>query len=98
MRSKRWDREAHVSGKRHDSRNLDGPQAKSVVAEVLLNAIGQRIALRASEHALKVLHHAWIGIHGSERLPVSSSPLPETKSGRQCFTGRSHFHARHGAE
>src|SRR4029077_4066889 len=55
MRSKRRDREARESCKRYDARNLDGPQTKAVVSEVLFNAIDQTIALFASEHALKVL-------------------------------------------
>jgi len=91
MRLKRRNREAHEPCKRYDTRNLDGPQTKAVVIEVPFNAIDQSIALVASEHAMKVLHDAWVGIHGGEHSAICGNPSPEKQPARSHLTRPRHF-------
>jgi hypothetical protein len=46
-----------------DTRNLDGPQAKAVVAEMLLDPVDHGVALGPAERAAEEFHDPCVGIH-----------------------------------
>jgi hypothetical protein len=79
---------AGEADKRGYIRDLDRPQAKAVLGEMLRDTIDHRVALNATETTAKEFHDARIGIHRSERFPILVAPWAQTEARTgQCHKG-----------
>jgi hypothetical protein len=65
------------TGKRRDLGNLDRPQAKPVLREVLRDPVDRRVAFLASQTAGQELAHARVGIEHGKRRAVAGTPATQ---------------------
>ena len=77
---------------------LRGPQAKPMLPEVSLDAIGQRVALFRRKHRREKLHHHRIAIHARKRRPVRIAPAAQNQSIGFDLTHASHGTGNKGAK
>ena len=72
------------------SLKLNGAQAESVLPEMRLDSICQRITFFLRKNVRHEFHYARIGIHAGERLPVGVAPMAEDQAlGRK--TAKNHW-------
>src|SRR5215467_7285182 len=80
------DRQPDESSERGDARDLNGPQAKAVQLEMLVDMFGQRVAFLSAQHPGKVFHDTRVSIECGKRLPVDRTPSAEDETlGRQAI-------------
>ena len=80
--------EAHEADEGLAVHDLDGPQAKTVLAEGRLDAIDHAVRLGPAERRGEVLHDDGIGVERGEGLPVGLPPRPQEEAlGAQLQVG-----------
>src|SRR6185436_21188576 len=82
--------EADETGEGRYAGDVHGPQAKSVVLEVPVDAPGHGVALIARQRGWEVLHHARVGVHRGEGLAVGGYPPPQEQPVGAEIRRRSH--------
>jgi len=71
-----WNSKTHEPYKRDLAEHFDGPQSETMPVEMRLDALDDRIALRAGQDAWEVLHHADVRIEFRERTSICTHPAP----------------------
>lgn len=85
------DGQSGETDKRRCTRDLDGPQTKAAFAEVLFDAINQRVALNSTEATREEFHDSRIRIHGGKRFPILITPSTQADAcAGQCNKGAHH--------
>lgn len=74
---KSWDGEADETGEGYETDNFQSPRSESVIMEVTLDPVYQRIALFRSERGRKVFHHSRIGIDSGKWISIRGDPSPQ---------------------